>query len=83
MDPFAELHTEVSSAADFFPTVKVVLHSRVSYMRCNGDPARNSQNTHKMVAFIGKSDITKPISDYGKMVNRYIGRSLVCNSYVE
>ncbi len=37
-----------------------------------------------MVAFIGESDITKPISDYGKMlkyrgkilVKRYIGRSL-------
>ncbi len=36
--------------------------------RCNYDPARNSQNNHKMVAFIGESDITKPISDYGKML---------------
>jgi len=37
-------------------------------MRCNADPARNSQNTHKTAQFIGKSDITKPISDYGKML---------------
>ncbi len=26
-----------------------------------------SQNNHKMAAFIGESDITKLISDYGKM----------------
>ncbi len=37
-------------------------------MRCNGDPARNSHNNLKMAAFICKSDITKPISDYGKML---------------
>jgi hypothetical protein len=37
-------------------------------MHCNCDPARNSQNVHKMAAFIGESDITKPISDYGKML---------------
>ncbi len=31
---------------------------------CGGD----SQNNHKMAAFIGESDTTKPISDYGKML---------------
>ncbi len=36
--------------------------------RCNGDPALNSQNNHKMMAFIGESDIIKPISDYDKML---------------
>ncbi len=30
--------------------------------------AINSQNNHKMAAFISESDITKPISDYEKML---------------
>ncbi len=38
-----------------------------------GSPARDSQNTQKMALFIGESDITKPISDYGKML-KYLGK---------
>ncbi len=47
-----------------------------SQTRRNSDPARNSQNNHKMAAFIGESDITKPIYDNGKMLkyreNQYL-----------
>lgn len=42
---------------------------------CNGVHARISQNTHKMAPVICISDITKPISNYGKML-KYRGKYL-------